>query len=260
MSVYFDIIRFSFLRFFTYPFEILAMVLKRIIEVVFLVLFWSIYIKSSGVSVSIIQITAYFLIAMGVADLVMSRWGALGSLIGNMVKSGQISNYIIKPTKLIPTLYAMSIGRNGMRMMLAVINILIGLMIIPQKNVWTVIIFLLFLINAWFISFAYNIFEGTLFLHFTDAFGIRNSIQNFIRILTGSMVPLYLFPSPLKEILRFSPFPSMVYLPANSLSNPNALSGVGVDLMIGLFWGVILNIVAFNLWNYSMKKYEAVGI
>ncbi len=260
MFIYFDIIRFSFLRFFTYPFEILATVLKRIIEIIFLVLFWSIYIKSSGANVSIPQITAYFLIAMGVADLTMSRWGALGSVIGSMVKSGQISNYMIKPTSLIPTLYSLAQGRNGMRLILAFINIIIGIYIMPPNSPVSVIIFLLFLVNAFAISFAYNIFEGTLFLHFVDAYGIRNSIQNFMRILTGAMVPLYLFPSPLKEILRFSPFPSMVYLPASSLNITQFSGGVLTDISIGLIWGVVLNLLAFSLWNHSMKKYEAVGI
>lgn len=261
MTVYFDIIRFSFLRFFSYPFEIIASVLKRVFEVIFLIMFWTIYIKSSGATVSITQITAYFLIALGVADLTMARWGALSSTIGNQIKSGQISNYIIKPTRLIPTIYAISLGRNGLRLLLAVINIVLGLYLMPPKTPLSFLIFILFLVNAWAISFAYNVLEGTLFLHFTDASGIRNSLQNFIRILTGTMVPLYMFPSPLKEILRFSPFPSMVYLPANALSSSAPiLSSLATDLGIGLLWGIVLNFLAFSFWNYSMKKYEAVGI
>ena len=260
MTVYFDIIRFSFLRFFAYPFEIFATTLKRVLEIAFLIIFWTIYIKSSGVQVSIAQITAYFLIAMGVADLTMARWGVLGSTIGNQVKSGGISNYIIKPTKLIPTLYATALGRNGMRLILAVINIIIGHWLMPPKSIFIIIVFLLFLFNAWAISFAYNILEGSLFLHFTDASGIRNSLQNFIRILTGTMVPLYMFPSPLKEILRFTPFPSMVYLAANSISSVLVPGEVIIDLCIGIFWAIFLNFIAFSFWSYSMKKYEAVGI
>lgn len=260
MNVYFDIIRFSFLRFFAYPFEIFATTLKRVFEIIFLIIFWTIYIKSSGAQVSISQITAYFLIAMGVADLTMARWGALSSTIGNLIKSGQISNYIIRPTKLIPSIYSLSLGRNGMRLILAVINILIGLWIVPPNSVFTLLMFFLFFINAWAISFAYNVLEGCLYLHFTDASGIRNSLQNFIRILTGTMIPLYMFPSPLKEFLRFTPFPSMVYLAANSLSSPLITSSAVTDLMIGLFWAISLNLIAHLFWNYSMKKYEAVGI
>jgi len=52
----------------------------------------------------------------------------------------------------------------------------------------------------------------------------------------------------------------MVYLPANSLSSAFALNGVGLDLGIGIFWGITLNLLAFSLWNHSMKKYEAIGI
>jgi len=260
VTVYFDIIRFSFLRFFSYPFEILASVLKRVFEIVFLIIFWTIYIKSSGANISITQISAYFLIALGVADLTMARWGALSSTLGNQIKSGQISNYIIKPTRLIPTIYAISLGRNGLRLLLAIINIALGLYLLPPKTPLTFLIFILFFINAWAISLAYNILEGTLFLHFTDASGIRNSLQNFIRILTGTMVPLYMFPSPLKEIIRFSPFPSMVYLPANALSGTPALNSIATDLGVGILWGIVLNFLAFSFWNYSMKKYEAVGI
>lgn len=260
MNVYFDIVRFSFLRFFAYPFEIFATTLKRVFEIAFLIIFWTIYIKSSGATISIYQITAYFLIAMGVADITMARWGALSSMIGNQVKSGGISNYIIKPTKLIPTLYAIAIGRNGMRLILAVINIAIGLWLMPPKSIFTLAVFVLFFINAWAISFAYNILEGSLYLHFTDASGIRNSLQNFIRLLTGTMIPLYMFPSPLKEILRFTPFPSMVYLTANSISSSLVPQEVFIDLSIGICWAIALNLTAFTFWNYSMKKYEAVGI
>jgi ABC-2 type transport system permease protein len=258
VEIYFKIIGFSFLRFFSYPFELLAQVTKRVIEIAFLVLFWSVYIKSSGQNLSLPQIVSYFLIALGVADLTMARWGALGNLIGNQIKSGQISNLVIKPVNLIFSLYAMSLGRNGLRLMLAVVNIIAGLAIHPPQSFYNLALFFLFFLNSIVISFAYNVLEGTLFLHFTDASGIRNSIQNFMRLLTGTMIPLYLFPSPLKEILRFSPFPSMVYLPANSLSGN--LDQFGLDFTIGIAWAIVLNIAAFSFWNYSMKKYEAVGI
>jgi len=51
-----------------------------------------------------------------------------------------------------------------------------------------------------------------------------------------------------------------VYLPANSLSNTLTPHGVGMDIGIGIFWGITLNLLAFSLWNHSMKKYEAIGI
>lgn len=259
MTIYLDLIRFSFLRFFSYPFEIVASVLKRVVEIVFLVLFWTIYAKTSNTPISITQITAYFLLAIGIADISMARWGKLGALIGNLVKTGQISNYIIKPIRLIPALYCISVGREGLRFILAILNLIIGICLFPPHSVATLLVFFLFLINSWAISLSYNVLVGTLFLHFIDASGIRNALENFTRVLTGTMIPLYMFPSPLKEILRFTPFPSMVYLPANSFRETLS-KGTVLDLSIGLFWVITLGFISSSLWRYSMKKYEAVGI
>lgn len=258
--VYWDLIRFSFLRFFSYPFEIIAQALKRALEVIFLIIFWSIYAKSTSQNISIPQISAYFLIAMGVADLTMARWGAFSNLIGNLVKSGQLSNYIIKPADLIWSIYALALGRNGLRLLLAFANIFIGFWIMPPKNLLSIALFVLFFIFSWFISFAYNLFEGTLYLHFTDASGIRNSLENFIRVFTGVMIPLYLFPSPFKEILRVTPFPFMVYGPTNAVNITSINNDVIMDIILGIFWSIFLYFSMKAWWNYSMKKYEAVGI
>ncbi len=225
-----------------------------------MIIFWSIYAKSTNQAISIPQISAYFLIAMGIADLTMSRWGAFGSTIGTLVKSGQISNYMIKPTDLVWSIYSLSLGRNGLRLMLALVNIAIGVIIYPPQGVLSVLLFFAFFVLSWFISFAYNLFEGTLFLHFTEASGIRNSLQNFIRVFTGALIPLYLFPSPLKEIVGFLPFSAMVYGPTNALTNTLASMNILFDLGIAVFWAVFLNFVVRRWWNYSMKKYEAVGI
>ena len=258
--IYWDIIRFSFLRFFAYPFEIIASTAKRAAEVVFLIIFWSIYAKSTSQEISIPQISAYFLIAMGIADLTMSRWGAFSSIIGSQVKSGQISNYMIKPTNLIWTLYSISLGRNGLRLMLAVINVVIGIAIYPPRSIGSVILFIVFFILSWFISFAYNLFEGTLYLHFTDASGIRNSLENFIRVFTGALIPIYLFPTRLREIVSFLPFPAMVYGPTNALTSSLSSINIVFDISVAVFWAIFLNVATRMWWNYSMKKYEAVGI
>lgn len=260
MGIYIDITKFSFFRFFSYPFEILATAAKRIVEILFLILFWSILIKSSQINISLAEISSYFLIAIGVSDLTMTRWGKLSYLIGDMTKSGQISNYIVKPVRLIPTLYSMAMGRSGMTMTFAVMNILIGLIINPPKTLISVILFLAFFVTAIFLGIAENLFEGILFLHFTDASAIRNSIQNFMRLFTGALIPIYLFPDKFRQILRLTPFPGMVYGPTNSL-NTNLISlSVIEDLGIAIAWAVVLNIIVYYFWKRAMKNYEAVGI
>jgi ABC-2 type transport system permease protein len=260
MRIYWDIIRFSFLRFFAYPWEIVASILKRVVEILFLILFWSLVVKGSGGQINISQIVSYFFISMGIRDLVMSHWGPFGGEIGNDIKSGDINKYLIKPVSIIPTLYSLAFGRNGMRVLLALINLIIGIVIFPPKNFISIILFLIFFILAWWVSFAYNLFQGTLYFHLTDAYGVRNALNNFIRVFSGEMIPLFLFPYTLGQIVRFTPFPSMVYGPTIALSTSIIDQGVVINLGIAVFWAVLLNILAYLFWKRSIKNYEAIGI
>lgn len=260
MGIYFEIIKFRFLRFFAFPYEILASVSKRVIEILFLILFWSLIVKESGGQINFSQIISYFLISMGIGDLVMSRWGPFGGELGNQIKSGSISNFLIKPIGVIPTLYSISFGKNGMRVLLAIVNLTIGLIIYPPKGIISIILFILFFISAWWIAFAYNLFQGTLYFHLTDASGVRNALNNIVRVFSGEMVPLYLFPLTLGQFIRFTPFPSMVYGPIIALSTNIINQEVLLNLGISIFWAVFLNFVVYIFWKKSIKTYEAIGI
>jgi ABC-2 type transport system permease protein len=260
MGIYLDIIKFSFLRFFAYPWEIIASVLKRIIEILFLILFWSLVVKSSGGEINLAQIISYFFLAAGVRDLVMSHWGPFGGEVGWHIKSGDINKYLVKPLNIIPTLYSISFGKNGMRVFLALFNLIVGIIIFPPKNLISVFLFIIFFISAWWISFAYNLFQGTLFFHLTDASGIRNALNNFIRVFSGELVPLYLFPYSLGRIIRFTPFPGLVYGPTMALSTSKIDQDVLLNIAITLFWAVFLNICVNLFWKRSIKNYEAIGI
>jgi len=145
MRIYLNIIKFNFLRFFTYPWEIVASVLKRVVELLFLILFWSLIVKGSNGNINLTQIISYFFISMGIRDLVMSHWGPFGSEVGDEIKSGQINNLLVKPVSVIPTLYSISVGKSGMRMLLAIINLVIGIIIFPPKDLYLLFYLLYFL-------------------------------------------------------------------------------------------------------------------
>jgi len=197
---------------------------------------------------------------MGVRDLVMSHWGPFGGEIGRQIKSGELSKYLVRPVSIIPTLYSLALGKSGMRVLLAIVNLAIGLVIFPPKTYISILLFVIFFILALAVSFAYNLFQGTLFFHLTDAYSIRNALNNFIRIFSGEAIPLFLFPFTLGQIARFSPFPSMVYGPTIALSTIQIDQSVILNIAIGVFWAVFLNIAVYLFWRRSIKNYEAVGI
>lgn len=260
MQIYFDILRFSFLRFFSYPYEILATALRTVVEISFLIFFWSLFTRSATHSMGVVGFASYFLIASGVNDLVMAQWGKFGAGLGDAIKSGTINNYLIKPINILPTFYFTALGKNGVNKVLSVITITIGLLIQPPQSLMAILLFIIFFINASMIAYAYNILDATMFFHSPDAKGMRNAINHMIGIFSGLLIPISLFPEPFKSMLKLTPFPWMVFGPVNALRTNFITQQTMLDITIVIFWSMALNIIAQLFWAWSIKKYEAIGI
>lgn len=258
--LYWYIFKFRFSRFLAYPFEIAANIFKRVTEVGIIIFLWSLVLQNSTSGQSVREIASYFLIAVGIGEIVMAKWGPLGSTIAKSVRQGTLSNFLIKPTPLIPTIYFTALGFNGLRTMVAVASITIGILLVPPQSLTSIMLFAFFFVTAFAVAFAYNIFLGTMYFHIGDASGIKNSIEHMSRVLSGALVPLIYFPLSVQPIVKLLPFQTMIYAPTNALTintiNTDVLTSIGVSL----FWAIVLNILMYKFWRYSIKNYEASGI
>lgn len=259
MKLYFSILQFSFFRFFSYPYEILATALRSVVEISFLVFFWSLYTKSAGSSMTVVGFASYFLIASGVNELAMSQWGKLGSGLAYAIRSGSITNFLIKPIRILPAYYFIVTGQNGINKILALITIIIGLFINPPQTLLSWILFVIFFLGAAAISYAYNIIDASMFFY-SDAKGMRNALNHMIGIFSGLLIPISLFPEPFKSVLQLTPFPWMVFGPINALKMTTVNMEVLNSICIVIFWSITLNLLAHIIWARSLKKYEAIGI
>lgn len=258
--IYLQILRFSFLRFFAYPYEIVAEVLRSLIVMLFLIFFWSVVAKSMDQQNQIIPLVSYFLIATGVKDLVMADYGIFGGELGDLIKSGKISNYLLKPTNVVFSAYTFSLGKVGVPSLISLINIFLGLWISPPVSFISIILFLVFLLIAVAIGFSLNLMIGVIYFHTPDASGIRNTLNHIVQVLSGAMVPLYLFPENWRNIVEMTPFPALVFGPVNALKSAEISSLVVGEIFQALFWGVFLNLAVYYFWQRASKKYEATGI
>lgn len=256
--LYLYLAKFHFQKFLIYPFEIVAELLKRITWLIFIIFLWTIVAKESK-TISVSEVVPYFLIATGVRDIVMARWGVLGSELYRSIKDGKISNYLVKPISIVPAFYAIAFGKHGMRFILSMALIVIGV-IFSGSSFYSIIIFLILFFNAILIGFAYNVFEGSLTFVHTETYGLRNAMQHVIQVLSGSMAPLFLFPEKLRLLALATPFPSMIYAPTRVLTKNSFNQEVLSLLLNSLFWALVMNLLVYLFWNWSKKKYEAVGI
>lgn len=80
-----------------------------------------------------------------------------------------------------------------------------------------------------------------------------------IWVLAGELVPLDLYPEPLKSLLINSPFAAGVYLPVGYLTGRvdtqmmlNGFSSVAIGL-------VVVGTIAFALWKSGVRNYAGTG-
>jgi len=79
----------------------------------------------------------------------------------------------------------------------------------------------------------------------------------FYLFLSGLIAPLELFPEPVREVVKWTPFPYLVHFPAA------ILVGLPVDVMRGLLmmlaWGVLFFVCNRWLWRQGLKQYSGMG-
>lgn len=261
MKVYLLVAKFNFKRYLVYPIEMLSYLVKKVTIIGFLIFFWSIAFKDfSGNSLSLKENLSYFIFASGVADITMIDSQILGKFIRRRVKSGEISNYLIKPVRFIPFMYFSSMGTEGMRYILGVASIFVGLTLNFPQSYLGVLFFIPFFINALLLGITVNLIEASASFYFTEVGGLKNALNHIIKVFSGRLVPLTYFPIGIRSVLELSPFPYMVFAPTVSLEINAINSEVIKSLTVSTIWALGLISIILLIFKKALKQYEAIGI
>lgn len=253
MNIYLEVIRFNFLKFLTYPTEIASTIFRRVMEVGFLILFWQIALNKP--SSEIRPLIAYFLIAQSVSLLVMARRTEFGTQMRKLIKYGNLNYYLTRPMKIIPYIYASTVGNQGLSIGLSILLIIIGIIIDPPQKMANILAFLAMIPLAAMIAIAFNLVEAIVAFYIVDSSPISAAVRRIIEVFSGAIAPLSYFPNSVRAILEKSPFPSMVFGPVNSLYE----GGNWQVFLTSIGWAVGLNLVIYWWWRRAVKNYEGIG-
>lgn len=260
MKLYFAVIKFNLLRYLAYPHEIIAVIARRIMEVMLILVFWVAIAESSGGKFDAKSLIAYFLLAFSISEITLTNYLPFGRDINVAIKQGRLNNFLIKPVKLIPFMYSDFMGRSGARIILSVLLFFVSLVLLPPASFLSFILFWFALFAAILIALSFNIFIGVISFYTTEANSFKNAISHINRVLSGLLIPITFFPPLLRKISMVLPFQAMVFGPANMLRQEFINKEVLFYLAINLIWGIGLISLAIYYWKKGLKKYEAVGI
>lgn len=258
-KLYWKVIQFNLSKFTIYPTEFIAYLLSRFIELFLLGIFWY-AVSLANPSINFKLMLSYFLIVDGFKSIMFSFENRLSKYFQEIIQNGDFSNYLMKPLKIIPYVICSFIGEHWINFLYSFIVIILGLILMPAYSFASILFCIPFIILGTVIAININILIACMTFYSPDADGVRNAINHMLRIASGALVPIYMFPDVLKNILLLSPFPALAYLPVYVLQTPLALNIILYHLVVTLSWSIILTFITNKIWVKSLKDYESVGM
>lgn len=261
LKIYYKVFHSTFLTILAYPYELLITIVEPLLAIGFLVLFWSIVSKASDHPINLANTIAYFIMVEFVAIWALNPQGLnFANYIGFRIKTGRLSQSLIRPVKVLPYLLFENRGYFGVDFIFS--SLLFTIAVLIKRNITFTQIswFLVFLILAFLITLSFCILLGALAFTTKEINSLRHSFSHIIKILSGAWVPLSYFPEKAQHLLNCTPFPSVIYTPINVLQNDLPLNQILHQLKVTSIWAVLLLTISIFVWKHNLKKYEATGL
>ena len=126
-----------------------------------------------------------------------------------------------------------------------------------QPNLGRVLLFLLVLVLAFTLRFLIQ-YTVALFAFWTErASAIEQFWFLFYLFLSGMIAPLEVFPSIVRDVVKWTPFPYLIHFPASILIGLPI--DIGRGLLMMLIWIGLFFIANRWLWRKGLKHYSGMG-
>lgn len=183
--------------------------------------------------------------------------------VNELVRSGQISIYLLRPVSFHLLMLAQAAGESLFRLLFFTLPI--GLVIVwafPVSGPATPLAGLLFFLAStlgFLLMAEVNFLVGLAAFRFKSIDGIMRAKYFLVQLLSGLLLPLSFFPDSLQWILSLLPFKAIAYIPLQLY-----LGKVGLSESVSLFatqlgWLLGLSLLAQVLWRAAVRKLTLQG-
>lgn len=186
--------------------------------------------------------------------------------VAGQIANGELTNILLKPINFFSYWITRDVSSKFLNIIFGIAEVSILLFILKppvflQGNMFYFLAFLVSIAIAIFIFF--NLIMLTNFvpfwfpeLHWGAQFLVAVVVVEF---LSGAYFPLDIFPPVFYQILRFTPFPYLVFMPIKIYLGGFSQALVLQSLAIGTIWCAILWKIMNSVWKKGLLVYEGVG-
>ena len=233
-------------------------------KILFAYLLWSIIFRNKEMigQFTFHGMLSYYIVNSFLSQLDLS--GGISKEIHDRIRNGTFSKYMVIPVGIQKYFMAMELGIVLFYLLFDFIAAVIWILVFHiefqyTSNLLVLICAVLMAIFGLLFMVQLNYFLGLLTLKYQGIGTFLMIKNNLISLVTGSIVPLALFPEMAVRIMRILPFYYVTYLPSmlfTGMYQEEAMTG----LLVIVFWCLIMQFLIHVTWNKYIRKYDGVGI
>ena len=219
---------------------------------------WTYVEKTNGMNTQ--QIIIYSMFALTLSSLLPLFSSA--DFMNHIILKGTIANYLQRPQMLFLVNSSIQIGNSVYKIIYRIIPIWVIYVIFFKINLITIngvlLLALLSLCLSWILSLIVGHIIGLLSPYLISINGTKSLISGLILLLGGGVLPIDIYPEPLKLIVLKLPFVALQYFPSAILSGTQLVSNK-TALLIQLWWILFFILVLFFIQKRVYSKLEIMG-
>jgi len=183
--------------------------------------------------------------------------------LDELVTTGQISNYLIRPIDLQVMLFAQAIGESIFRLIF--FSLPIGLVIFslypiqPPADLSQFLLFVVSTLMGFFVLAEVNFIIGLVAFYLKSIRGVMRAKYFIVQLASGLLMPLAFFPDWLGLLLKWLPFQAIASIPLQLYLGKLSTSETYSALLIQLLWALSLFVLGRWFWLRAARRLTVQG-
>lgn len=192
--------------------------------------------------------------------VVLMAQSSNGVNLAEDIRMGRISKYLVYPFNFWEFHSASFLSFQSIQFVISLITLMIlsSLQVIHVTNTTNLITGLIYSSFVGFFWFSVQYAVGLMAFWLEETWTLRVIFQVMVNFLSGAIIPLDFFPQWAKDLLYWTPFPSLTYTPIKIfMGDFTGLSHGIITISVGL---LLMTAINNFIWRRGLRLFTAAGM
>ncbi len=257
MLAYLFVAKMRFLVSLAYRFEVLTSALSNIVILLASVFLWKVAYQdlSSVAAVTQNQMLVYTILSLVLSMLFVTN---VQNQLHNRIREGSISIDLIRPISLLGFYLAEDLGSVSSAFLNKSLPLLVFASIVfifpSPKSTWGFLLFIPSSLFSYAILWELSALTGLLSFWLIDLGNLGIVKDVLVRVLSGSLLPIWLFPSWLGNISALLPFQYTFQTPLSIFIGKLTFHEAIKEMSVQLIWILVFGVLVIAVWDRARRN------